>query len=109
MCDATNEDGWRLHTGGTLNGPGSIPINGGQGIVLRFKNLNVLGTTISVKSNDGQSQSSLILPQATVAFKFTRFGTEPMGWAFDVDTVSDVLVASYCVYSTWIPGDPPNG
>ncbi|MBL8173399.1 MAG: hypothetical protein JNK48_01935 [Bryobacterales bacterium] len=103
-------DGKRLRAQGTWNGPAEITYSGGQAMVLRVKNLNVLGTTcrIHCKQTD-ETQGLLILPQQTGTFKFYLFGAEPMGWTFSVESDSDVFLAGWKLFSTWIPGDPKNG
>lgn len=96
--------------GGILSGPGSISGQFGQGVKITFKNLNVLGTTITVedKTPFGETQGIILLPQTSHTFTYGRFGEEPMYWEFDVSTVSDAFLVSYSIESTWVPGMPPN-
>lgn len=82
----------------------------GQGVKLTFKNINVLGTTLTVKDNlpFGETKGIILFPQQSVTFTFSRFGEEPMGWSFDVSTVSDAFIVTYSIESTWITGMPDN-
>lgn len=67
-------------------------------------------TTLSVKDTTpfGETKGVILLPKQSVTFTFTRFGQEPMGWAFEVSTVSDAFVVTYSLKSTWISGMPAN-
>lgn len=96
--------------GGSLNSNGTISGAFGQGVKLTFKNINVLGTTLRVKDNSpfGESYGIILLPQQSVTFTFSRFGEEPMGWSFDVSTVSDAFIVTYEIESTWTQGMPVN-
>lgn len=96
--------------GGTFSGNGTISGTYGQGVKLTFKNLNVLGTTLSVKDNSpfGETKELILAPQQSVTFTFSRFGEEPMGWSFDVSSQSDAFVVGYSIESTWVSGMPPN-
>lgn len=100
--------GRRLHSSGIWTGNTTLIVQGGQGMHFVIKNLNILGTTISITANTGEYKASIIPPLGTVDFLFTCFGAEPMGWKFDVQTESDVFLVGWKLYSTWIPGDPPN-
>jgi hypothetical protein len=93
---------------GSWNGPTSASYQGGQLMHYQITNVNILGTTITIDSNLGGTQSSIILPTQTVDFKFTCFGSEPMGWTFNISTASDVFLVTWQLSSTWVPGDPPN-
>lgn len=42
------------------------------------------------------------------AFTFTRFDEKPMGWSFDVSTVSYAFVVNYGIESIWVAGMPAN-
>ena len=104
----TDADGRRLLDSGSWNGATTKSYQGGQGMHYQLKNVNVLGTTITINSNLGGNKSLLILPQQTADMQFDCFGTEPMGWTFDISTDSDAFIVAWSLYSTWIPGDPPN-
>ncbi|MCQ3975932.1 MAG: hypothetical protein DPW09_21060 [Anaerolineae bacterium] len=73
-----------------------------------LRNLNVLGTTIRITDHTGQSDARIILPMGTTDMTFAIFGAEPMGWKFDIRTESDTFLVQWKLYSTWVPGDPPN-
>ncbi len=96
--------------GGVLNSNATISGSYGQGVKLTFKNINVLGTTLTVsdKSPFGETKGIILLPQQSVTFTFSRFGEEPMFWEFDVSTNSDAFIVTYDVQSTWVEGMPPN-
>jgi len=104
----TDADGRRLLDQGSWNGATSKSYQGGQGMHYQLKNVNVLGTTITINSNLGGNKSLLILPQQTTDMQFDCFGAEPMGWTFDISTDSDAFIVAWSLYSTWLPGDPPN-
>ena len=82
--------------------------NGGQAMHYQITNVNILGTTISIDSNLDGSKSILIPPQVTMDLIFTCFGNEPMGWKFDISSDSDAFIVNWKLFSTWVPGDPPN-
>lgn len=85
-----------------------MAIQGGQAMWFKIKNTNVLGTTIKIKSQTGETKSSIILPVSSVEFVFVIFGAEPMGWRFDISTDSDAFMVTWELWSTWVPGMPPN-
>ena len=78
---------------------------------MRFflKNRNVLGTTIRITAQTGESHGVVLLPLGSAVLTFSRFGGEPMSWQFDVATNSDVFFVEWTLCSTWVPGDPDNG
>lgn len=96
--------------GGSLTGNSSVSGSFGQSVRLTFRNTNVLGTTITVRDTSafGESHGAIILPLQSVTFTFSRFGTEPMNWNFDVSTVSDAFLVTYSIESTWVNGMPVN-
>lgn len=96
--------------GGSLAGNGSITGVFGQGVKLTFKNINVLGTTLRVRDTSpfGESKGVILLPQQSVTFTFSMWGKEPIGWNFEVSTVSDAFIVTYSIESTWVQGMPPN-
>lgn len=96
-----------LLTAGIWNGNTIIRVQGGQGMHFQIRNLNFLGTTISI-TGDNQVHRSIIPPLMTVDFMFSCFGPEPMPWAFDIRTESDVFLVGWKLYSTWVPGMMPN-
>ena len=74
----------------------------------KVKNVNVLGTTLTIDASSGDSVAKIIAPQKTEDFSFSRFGNEPQGWGFHISSDSDAFIVTWELYSTWIPGDPPN-
>jgi hypothetical protein len=106
---STDDQGWRLLDTGTWNGSATLSYQGGQGMHFQVKNVNVLGTTLSIHSNLGGDQSQLIGPGMTLDLTFSCFGSEPMGWTFDISSDSDAFIVAWRLFSTWLPGDPPNG
>ena len=60
-------------------------IQGGQAMTFHLKNLNILGTDITISA--GSFGRVILLPTGTI--EFTVFGAEPMGWSFDVSFNSD--------------------
>lgn len=107
-CQKKNARGWRLHSSGSWNGETSLQVQGGQAVHLRVTNANVLGVVITIATAVA-SETMTIPPLGTADYFYSHFGNEPMTWRFDISTISDAMVATYCLYSTWIPGDPPNG
>lgn len=103
-----DSQGRRLLSTGIWNRSTSLSIAGGQSMHFEVKNLNVLGTTIRLNANSGESKGAVILPQSTADFEFSIFGNEPMGWRFDINTDSSAFLVQWKLYSTWIPGDPSN-
>ena len=76
---------------------------------LQITNQNVLGPTISIKAMTGEKKEAIIPPQGSSDLSFSMFTPEPRTWTFDVDTNSDAFVVRWTLFSSWIPGDPPNG
>ena len=105
---SVDADGNRLLDSGVFNSSTTLTEQGGQLMHFVLKNQNVLGTTITIEAMSGEKHSVLILPQTTVDMSFSMFGPEPRTWTFSVDTDSDAFVVSWALFSTWIPGDPPN-
>lgn len=99
----------KRHSSGSWNSDTKLSAQGGQAMTFKVKNVNVLGTTLTIESNIGGTKSLIILPQTTMDFEFTCFGAEPLSWKFDISTNSDAFIITWDLYSTWIPGDPPNG
>jgi len=96
--------------GGVLNSNTTLSGSYGQGVKITFKNVNILGTTLTVSDTTsfGETKQTILLPLQSVTYTFTRFGEEPMYWEFDVSTVSDAFIVTYEIESTWVEGMPPN-
>lgn len=105
----TDSEGFKLLDSGTWNNSATLNYQGGQVMHFQVKNVNVLGTTLSINSNLGGNKSLIILPQQTGDIRFDCFGSEPMGWTFDVSTDSDAFIVGWQLFSSWTPGDPANG
>jgi outer membrane protein OmpA-like peptidoglycan-associated protein len=105
VCDP---QGRRLLTGGFWTRGTTLTVRGGQSMHFVLQNLNVLGTTITIRDHLGRSQSRIIPPMGSADMVFDNFGCEPMGWTFDVSTNSDAFVVGWRLCSTWVPGDPRN-
>ena len=93
---------------GVWTGDSSVSVSGGQGMRFFLKNRNVLGTTVEIKAQTGETHSLVLLPLGSAVMTFTRFGCEPMGWQFEISTSSDVFFVEWTLCSTWVPGDPDN-
>lgn len=92
-----------LHAGsGYFTSPGVIQGSFGQAVRITFTNNNVIGASITVKSNGfgGTTKGSLVLPMQSVTFTFINGGVEPTYWSFDVGTSSDALNVEYSIEST---------
>ncbi len=105
----TDSDGFKMLDSGSWNGSSTLNYQGGQAMHFAVKNVNVLGTTITIDSNLGGSKSLLILPAQSGDMKFTCFGSEPMAWTFNISSDSDAFIVGWKLYSSWIAGDAPNG
>ena len=114
-------------TPGMLNKNPDFTFSGGQGVIIAVKNLNVLGTTVTVSNIStiyresgfwrrllgntyqmSEECSVIVLPLQTALFQWTCFGNEPMHWHFTIGTVSDVNLIALNVYSTWVKGMKSN-
>jgi hypothetical protein len=98
----------KYHSGGNWNASTTLEIQAGQAVELRVRNVNVLGTTIHISEEGGESREGIIPPLTEVRYHFTRFADEPTTWKFRVDSDSDAFMVTWQAYSTWVPGDPPN-
>lgn len=97
-----------FYVAGTWNADTTVNASLGQAVWISVKNVNILGTTISISSNFGQTQQMILLPQQQHTFYFSVFSSEPIGWTFDISTVSDAFIVTYIIESTWVPGMPSN-
>ncbi len=104
----SNPENFRLLTSGVWNGNANVSVQGGMAMWFKIRNTNVLGTTIRISDHLGQVKQSIILPASSVEFVFTCFGAEPMGWRFDIRSESDAFLVTWELWSTWVPGMPPN-
>lgn len=93
---------------GIWTGDSSLSVSGGQAMRFFLKNRNVLGTTIQITADGGETHSLVLLPMGSAVMTFSRFGCEPMGWNFEISTNSDVFFVEWTLCSTWVPGDPRN-
>ena len=103
-----NQNNRNFYAAGAWNGNTSFNASLGQAVWITVKNVNVLGTTIRISDQFGQTQEIILLPLLSHTFKFAVFGEEPLGWQFNVSTISDAFIVGYKIESTWIPGMPPN-
>lgn len=101
---------YRLLKAGSWSANITASVQGGQGMHFIVTNTNVLGTTLTIKADTGEKHSALIPPVTTddTNFNFSIFSPEPRTWGFEISTDSDAFVVTWCLYSTWIPGDPSN-
>ncbi|SHM80138.1 M23 family metallopeptidase [Flavobacterium xanthum] len=88
---------------GSWNADTSAHYSGGQVMHYKVKNVNILGTTITIDSNLDGSRSLIIPPLTTVDIRFSCFGVEPLGWKLDISTNSDAFIVTWELYSTWVP------
>jgi hypothetical protein len=107
-CASTDSSGFRLLTSGSWNSGTTLNVQGGQGMHFYISNVNALGTTITITAGTGESHSSIIAPLGSADLNFSIFGNEPMGWMFNISTNSDAFIVTWCLYSTWLPGDANN-
>jgi hypothetical protein len=97
----------RVLASGIFDGDDSLQFHGGQAMRFKLKNLNILGAQIRISAKNEDKQL-LIPPLSSTDVEFTCFRNEPMYWEFDISTISDAFKVQWILYSTWIPGDPPN-
>lgn len=104
------KDNKHFYTKGNWNNMGNdyLEADLGQVVWITVKNANVFGTTIEIEPNYGDKQVAVILPLASVEFRFELFAEEPVHWKFNVSSYSDAFIVGYTVKSTWIPGMSPN-
>jgi len=105
---ACDSEGRKFLQAGVWNSATTLSVTGGQSMRFFLKNLNLLGTTISIRDQFGRTQSRIITPMGSTDLEFSNFGNEPMGWTFSIGTNSDAFIVSWSLCSTWVPGDPPN-
>jgi outer membrane protein OmpA-like peptidoglycan-associated protein len=106
--EACDSEGRKFLMAGLWNRETTLRVTGGQSMRFFLKNLNLLGTTITIREADGQSKSRIIPPMGSTDLVFSSFGNEPRGWAFTISTNSDAFLVSWSLCSTWVSGDPPN-
>jgi len=107
-CDSQDSDGRKILTSGSWNSGTTLTVRGGQGMHFSVSNANILGTTLTIAADTGETHSQVIVPLGTADFLFSIFGNEPRGWRFSISTNSDAFIVTWCLYSTWVPGDPAN-
>jgi hypothetical protein len=103
-----DKNGRNFYAAGSWNGNTTLSASLGQVVWITVKNINVLGTTISISPSRGQAQKLILLPQQTHTFVFSNLTSEPFIWIFNISTESDAFIVAYRIESTWIPGMPPN-
>ena len=102
------ENGKHLYAAGVWTKDTNFSAKLGQVVLIKVRNVNVLGTTIKIESTDGQAISMILLLGQEHEFNFYKFGGEPVFWKFDVSTSSDAFIVQYAIESYWVPGMPPN-
>ena len=103
-----SKSGLHTYMSGSWNHDTNIKADLGQAVYIKVRNVNVLGTTISISSSLGDVQEAVLLPYKEYAFRFATFVEEPFPWEFDISTSSDAFIVNYTIESTWVPGMPPN-
>lgn len=91
-------------------GSTDLTVQGGQGMHFAVTNTSVHLTPLSIKSQfAGDEQSKIVPPGTSADYEFSNFGREPIGWTFTASVEVDTASIAWKLFSTWIPGDPPNG
>lgn len=102
----------RFHSTGLWNDSQTVEIYGGQAVEFYLENRDVLPTAITIHlvspTTTTDSQSLLLLPLGKGRIRFSIFGAEPILYRFTIKLEADSPQVQYALYSTWIPGDPPN-
>jgi hypothetical protein len=101
----TDEDGNALLDSGSWNGAARLACKGGQVMHFKLSNANVLGTTITIRSNKAGKKSLILPPFMTMDVTFDYFSDRPINWEFNISTDSDAFIVTWELYSSWIPGD----
>jgi hypothetical protein len=109
-CDDRDSDGRSLLQSGVWNGDTTLSVQGGQAMHFVISNLNVIGTQIEITASPFNDTRRADVPaQLSVGLDpFARFGAEPMEWDFEISTEADTFLVEWCLFSTWVPGDPNN-
>jgi len=105
------EGNLHFHSSHSLNLPSTLSFRAGMVVKLVFKNTNpILGSAIMiVQSPDGQTKTLAIPANSNDSVTFNIWGCEPMGWEFNVRSLSIINSFIFCdVYSTWVEGMPEN-
>ena len=100
-----------FHSSHSLTLPSTLSIEAGMITELVFKNTNpLLGSAIVVvQAANGQITTLAIPVSSTDSVSFNIFGCEPMGWTFNIRSLSSINPFIFCdVYSSWVPGMPEN-
>ena len=96
-----------LYATGVWNGDVAFSAELGQVVWIEVKNVNVLGTTITIDSGHLDGDRSMhLFPFASHTFRFNSLTGNVVGWSFRISTISDAFVVQYAIYSTWVPGLP---
>ncbi|TAL17603.1 hypothetical protein EPN96_04600 [bacterium] len=100
--------GRHLYESGVWSRDASISARLGQVVWITVKNVNAIGTTIEITSNNGGRDAAILLPYLEAEFRFDNGGAEPLFWHFEVRTESDAFLVNYTIESTWVPGMEEN-
>lgn len=101
--EMTKAVGEKLFDRSSWNSSTTAHYKGGQGMYYRVKNINILGTTITIDSNLNGSRSLIISTLTTVDIRSSSLGVEPLEWKFDISTYSDAFIVKWELFSTWVP------
>jgi hypothetical protein len=110
----SNKPNYKLYEKGYWHDDTEITARLGQGVKITVRNINALGTSITIKAMSGnrgkpfQVHEAIVLPYESKTFKFSMFSDEPVSWRFKVATKADVFLVLYKIESTWVPGMKPN-
>jgi len=111
LAGDSDSEGRRLLTTGSwiATSTPEFSIKGGQVMHFAVTNINVLGVSIRLEGSNGQVLGGILLPGMTGDYVFSAFGNEPMQWTFSPSIDTDASVVTWKLFSSWVPGDPPNG
>lgn len=99
--------GIRKLSSGMWNKSSSITLHGGQIMIFKMTNMNMLPVTVQISSTLVK-QSLFMLPATSGELEFDNFMGEPQQWTFSIDAEDDTYFIMYELWSSWIPGDPSN-
>jgi hypothetical protein len=102
MGPPPNPGDFKKLTSGIWNNDSTLNVRGGQSMWFKIKNINALGTTIRITDHTGMTEQAVIAPGSTVDIVFGIFGSEPIGWNFNIESISDAFSVSWELWSTWV-------
>lgn len=105
LPNTVDSQGRKFHTAGTLRGSRAFEAEAGSSVRLELNNLNVRESTVTIKTNSGETREAVLVPNKLVDFEFSMGGQEAYVWKFYIETDNDDSLIEWKLYSNWIPGE----